>query len=166
MGSPFARALEGIQHAPHAPLRVDGRVDAVVGQTFEVAGLSARIGSVLQVEREGERPALAEVVGFRKSACIAMPLTHADGVARGARAILFSGDGGTPELFRAARRVGERAAVLFGLLAGEDGRFAFDVHQELADPDGNLQSAHAGLARALVLDSQFPSVPCDASFLS
>ena len=69
-------------------------------------------------------------------------------------------DGGTPELFRAARRVGERAAVLFGLLAGEDGRFAFDVHQELADPDGNLQSAHAGLARALeALESALAALP-------
>ena len=66
----------------------------------------------------------------------------------------------TPQLFRAAHRVGERAAVLFGLLAGEQGRFAFDMHQEFADPDGKLESAHAGLADALeALESALAALP-------
>jgi FliI/YscN family ATPase len=86
--TPFSRVVEAIRSQPAAPLRIDGRVEAVIGQTLEIAGLAARIGAVVRIDRHGERPVLAEVVGFRDGVCIAMPLTSSSGLVRGARAAL------------------------------------------------------------------------------
>lgn len=71
-----------------APLRIEGRVEALVGQAFEIVGVPAEVGGVLELSRRGQSPALAEVVGFRGHRSIAMPLTDAEGIASGASARL------------------------------------------------------------------------------
>jgi flagellum-specific ATP synthase len=71
-----------------APLRIEGRVEALVGQAFEVVGVPAEIGAVLELSRDTRPPVLAEVVGFRGRSSIAMPLTEAEGIASGATARL------------------------------------------------------------------------------
>ena len=70
-------------------------------------------------------------------------------------------DCGSPELFRAARRVGERAAPLFGLLGGEEGRFAFGERAEFLDSgERDHHAAYAGLTHALEgLESALAAVP-------
>jgi len=101
----FTRIIEGIDRESGAPLRLEGRVCAVVGETFEIVGLPACIGSIVDIARGDGPPALGEVVGFRSDACIAMPLTSAEGVASGAAARLVSGARGTPQPARCVGRI-------------------------------------------------------------
>ena len=81
----FTRAVAQLGRGQGATVRIDGQVQAVVGQTLEIAGLSPRVGTVLSIERSEQPAALAQVVGFRGEVSLAMPLTEAAGVTRGAR---------------------------------------------------------------------------------
>lgn len=96
MSGPFAAALERVRSDPRAPLRVTGCVQAVVGHSLELAGLPARVGSIVEIRCGLDRRAFAEVVGFRKDACIAIPLTGAAGIARGDRVQLSPHANGSP----------------------------------------------------------------------
>lgn len=68
------------------PLSVHGRVCSLVGDVIEAEGLEARVGSVCRVGT-GEPLASfdAEVIGFRDSRFVLMPLAGSGGVAPGAR---------------------------------------------------------------------------------
>src|SRR4051812_36693983 len=68
-------------------IRVTGRVQQVVGLSMEVDGLSARLGDVCSIERVGEPPIQAEIVGFREGRTLVMPFGDVRGIQTGARAI-------------------------------------------------------------------------------
>ncbi len=64
---------------------VIGRVARVIGLTIEGRGISAPIGELVAIEREGMSDLLAEIVGFKVGAALMMPLGDADGLVPGAR---------------------------------------------------------------------------------
>jgi flagellum-specific ATP synthase len=62
------------------PIRVSGRVVAVVGLVIEAVGLNSQIGSVCEIETGAERTLLAEVIGFRNDRLLLMAIGSMDGV--------------------------------------------------------------------------------------
>ncbi|MGA0601745.1 flagellar protein export ATPase FliI [Caulobacter sp. KR2-114] len=68
------------------PLTVSGRVAAVNGLLIEARGGLTRlsVGARAEVERRGESPLAAEVVGFRETRALLMPFGPVEGVAPGA----------------------------------------------------------------------------------
>ncbi|MGA7342467.1 MAG: flagellum-specific ATP synthase FliI, partial [Terracidiphilus sp.] len=74
LGGYFAR-LERRQ-----PWRWRGRVVESVGQTIESAGPLATVGECCEIADKSGRRHLAEVIGFRGSNVLAMPVETADGI--------------------------------------------------------------------------------------
>ena len=68
------------------PLTVSGRVAAVNGLLIEARGGLSRlaIGARTEIDRFGERPVAAEVVGFRENRALLMPFGAVEGIAPGA----------------------------------------------------------------------------------
>ncbi|MDB5445326.1 MAG: fliI [Phenylobacterium sp.] len=68
------------------PLTVAGRVAAVNGLLIEARGGLTRlaVGARAEIDRVGERPLAAEVVGFRETRALLMPFGPVEGVAPGA----------------------------------------------------------------------------------
>lgn len=64
-------------------IRVSGKVLEVIGLIVEVSGLTASIGEICQIVVPGKGLTAAEVVGFRQSRTLLMPLGTLDGVAPG-----------------------------------------------------------------------------------
>src|SRR5215204_2697465 len=75
----FSRALhDGDLHRRH------GRVSNLIGLILEVTGLEAEVGELCYVEAGRTRPPVpAEVVGFRDSRTLLMPLGEMEGIAPG-----------------------------------------------------------------------------------
>ena len=73
--SRFDRALAGAD-----PLRVEGRVRALVGLGIRAAVPGVRAREVVEITRRGQAPLLAEVVGFDEDDAMLMPLGTAEGV--------------------------------------------------------------------------------------
>jgi flagellum-specific ATP synthase len=68
------------------PLSVSGRVAAVNGLLIEARGGLSRlaVGARAEIQRHGEAPLSAEVVGFRETRALLMPFGPVEGVAPGA----------------------------------------------------------------------------------
>jgi flagellum-specific ATP synthase len=75
----FTKALhDGDLHGRH------GRVNNLIGLILEVTGLEAEVGELCYVEAGRTRPPVpAEVVGFRESRTLLMPLGEMEGIAPG-----------------------------------------------------------------------------------
>lgn len=73
--SPFARSLENC-----STLRVSGRVVQVIGLTIEAVGLDCQIGEVCEIRARTGEKILSEVVGFRNSTTLLMPLGDMEGI--------------------------------------------------------------------------------------
>src|SRR5215212_8738541 len=75
----FSRAIhDGDLHCRH------GRVSNLIGLILEVTGLEAEVGELCYVEAGRTRPPVpAEVVGFRDSRTLLMPLGEMEGIAPG-----------------------------------------------------------------------------------
>ena len=73
--SRFDRALSEAD-----PLRVEGRVRALVGLGIRAAVPGVRAREVVEILRRGAEPLLAEVVGFVEDDAMLLPLGKADGV--------------------------------------------------------------------------------------
>jgi FliI/YscN family ATPase len=82
--APYLAALRGLE-----PVRVHGRVRQVVGLAVEVEGLRGRLGELCQLERAGDAPVDAEIVGFVADRTIVMPFGELRGVQAGARASAY-----------------------------------------------------------------------------
>jgi flagellum-specific ATP synthase len=65
------------------PLRLSGRVVQVVGLTIEATGLDCQIGEVCEIRSNGEAPLITEVVGFRDTRTLLMPLGEMQGIQPG-----------------------------------------------------------------------------------
>jgi len=71
-----------------SPIRVIGRVTQVIGLTIEVSGLQTFVGEVCLIHvTPGETPVVAEVVGFRNSQVLMMPLGDLRGIAPGCQVL-------------------------------------------------------------------------------
>ncbi len=73
--SPFERSLESCNS-----LRVSGRVVQVIGLTIEAVGLDCQIGEVCEIRARTGEKILSEVVGFRNSTTLLMPLGNMEGI--------------------------------------------------------------------------------------
>lgn len=73
--SAFARSLENCNS-----MRVSGRVVQVIGLTIEAVGLDCQIGEVCEIQARSGEKILSEVVGFRNSTTLLMPLGNMEGI--------------------------------------------------------------------------------------
>ncbi len=85
MNGGIGRLVEAVRDPARSPLRVQGRVSAVAGDTLEVQGLALGLGAIVEVATDAGPPLTAEVVGFHGAACVAMPLGEIGSLAPGAR---------------------------------------------------------------------------------
>ena len=76
----LAEQLESIE-----PTELIGSVVSTVGMTISAAGFPAPVGAVAEVQREPDKPLLAEVVGFRDVLTLLLPLSDSTGVRHGNR---------------------------------------------------------------------------------
>lgn len=65
------------------PFRVVGQVQGLSGLTIEAAELALPMGAMCRIHSFGGKHTLAEVIGFRRGMTLLMPLSPAEGVARG-----------------------------------------------------------------------------------
>ncbi len=65
------------------PTRIQGRVVRTVGLAISVEGFPAPIGAIATIDRPGDEPLEAEVVGFQESLTILYPMGELAGVRRG-----------------------------------------------------------------------------------
>lgn len=65
------------------PVRLSGRVVEVVGLTIEATGLDCQIGEVCEIHSNGGEPLISEVVGFRDTRTLLMPLGEMQGIQPG-----------------------------------------------------------------------------------
>lgn len=79
--SPYIKAAEMFP-----PVKVIGRVSQVIGLAIEVRGLQTFVGEVCLIYvNSGQPPIVAEVVGFRDSRVLMMPLGDLRGIGPGCR---------------------------------------------------------------------------------
>ncbi len=69
------------------PIRISGRVQQIIGLSVEVEGMAGRLGEICTIERPGDIPIDAEIVGFRGGRTLVMPFGDLRGVQAGARAV-------------------------------------------------------------------------------
>ncbi len=86
----FEREIERVERMCTPALR--GRVADVTGLTVSVDGLPAPVGAMCRIRRKGERPADAQVVGFREDRAILMPLDDLRGVSRGDEVVTLASE--------------------------------------------------------------------------
>jgi flagellum-specific ATP synthase len=79
----YRACLETLQ-----PIQVQGKVTQVVGLVVEAAGPACRLGAVCDIfTREGDRPLVAEALGFRERRVLLMPLEEIRGIGPGCRVV-------------------------------------------------------------------------------
>lgn len=98
-----------------APLQQHGQVVQIIGLTIEAEGITPQLGEYCKIETPTQTIA-AEVVGFRKSHTLLMPLGEMEGVQPGSRVIA------TRTLFQAPVGPGLLGRVLDGLGNPIDGK--------------------------------------------
>lgn len=69
-----------------------GKITRVTGLTLEARGLRAAIGEICWIYNNGNKPIVAEVVGFREEVTLIMPLGELEGIGPGCR-IMTTGFG-------------------------------------------------------------------------
>jgi flagellum-specific ATP synthase len=62
------------------PLSISGRVVQVVGLTVEAMGLNCQVGEICEIQTSHDAPLMAEVIGFRNSHTLLMPLGNMEGI--------------------------------------------------------------------------------------
>ena len=77
----LAEQMEIVRTTP--TLGITGRVASATGMTVQVSGLPVPIGSMCEIVTAPDRSIPAEVIGFRQSATLLMPLFDAHGVTKG-----------------------------------------------------------------------------------
>ncbi len=83
VSSQLATLTERVSHIPR--LRPLGRITRIVGLVMEATGLELGLGSLCRVTSlSDDRSVLAEVVGFKESGALLMPLGDIDGLHPGA----------------------------------------------------------------------------------
>ena len=85
----WLRYLSDVQEhaAQPQPLESVGTLLRVTGLVLEAAGVRVPVGSVCEVHSSGQRPVLAEVVGFNADRAFLMPTGELHGLTSGARVV-------------------------------------------------------------------------------
>jgi flagellum-specific ATP synthase len=85
----WLRYLADLQEhaAQPQPLLTEGTLLRVTGLVLEAAGVRAPVGSVCEVHNPGQRPVMAEVVGFNGDRAFLMPTGELQGLTSGARVV-------------------------------------------------------------------------------
>ena len=85
----WLRYLADLQEhaAQPQPLEAVGTLLRVTGLVLEAAGVRVPVGSVCEVQSKGQRPVLAEVVGFNGDRAYLMPTGELHGLSSGARVL-------------------------------------------------------------------------------
>jgi flagellum-specific ATP synthase len=85
----WTRYLDDLQTyaALPQPLQTEGTLVRVTGLVLEAAGVRVPVGSMCEVRSDGQRPVLAEVVGFNGDRAFLMPTGELQGLASGARVL-------------------------------------------------------------------------------
>lgn len=116
-------------------VRIYGKVVQVVGLLIESSGPSVAVGDVCKVfPRQGRRPYIAEVVGFREDRVLTMPLGEMHGIAPGSDIVALG------EPFSVLVSPAMLGRILNGLGEPMDGRGAitngerYSVYQEPPHP--------------------------------
>ncbi len=78
--------LKGYAAVPQ-PLESVGTLLRVTGLVLEAAGVRSPVGSVCEVQSDGQSPVLAEVVGFSGDRAYLMPMGDLHGLSSGARVV-------------------------------------------------------------------------------
>jgi flagellum-specific ATP synthase len=73
--SRYQRSLDQLN-----PMRISGRVVQVIGLTIEAVGLDCQIGEICKIQTRRDEVVLSEVVGFRNSTTLLMPLGDMEGI--------------------------------------------------------------------------------------
>ena len=116
----FARLERG------QPWRWRGQVLESVGQTIESSGPLASVGECCEIEDQYGRPHLAEVIGFRGSNVLSMPVETTEGIRYGNR---VEATGTSPEIEVGPALMGR---VLNALGEGCDGSIGFQTSEGCA----------------------------------
>lgn len=80
----FSSTVSQLRALP-SPLETRGTLTKLTGLVLEAAGIRAPVGSQYWIEKAGDAPVLAEVVGFNGDRAYLMPVTRVDGLVSGAR---------------------------------------------------------------------------------
>src|SRR5579863_2929688 len=72
-----------------AGLRWQGRVRQVIGPMVEASGPFCSVGGICEIQSSGGRSLRGEIVGFRDSTVLAMPLESPHGVRPGDRIVAW-----------------------------------------------------------------------------
>jgi len=85
----WLRYLADLQEHAAQPqtLLTEGTLQRVTGLVLEAAGVRVPVGSVCEVHSAGQRPVLAEVVGFNADRAYLMPTGELQGLTSGARVL-------------------------------------------------------------------------------
>ncbi|MDR1493768.1 MAG: FliI/YscN family ATPase [Planctomycetaceae bacterium] len=70
------------------PVTITGSVMQTLGITVTAAGFPAPVGAIANIERLGEKPLMAEVIGFKDNLTILYPFADISGIRRGNRVTL------------------------------------------------------------------------------
>jgi FliI/YscN family ATPase len=74
----FSRISQTLQDAD--PVRVEGRVQSIVGLAIRSVIPGARLGDLVEIVRSDRTPLLAEIIGFNDNLATLLPLGTTDGV--------------------------------------------------------------------------------------
>ena len=89
----LSRMHQAVSHS--RTLKTTGRVTQIIGLTIEAQGLDSELGETVEIHYNSHGLLLAEVVGFKESRAVLMPLGEMNGIQPGAKVIA------TGEHFRA-----------------------------------------------------------------
>ena len=67
------------------PSAIEGSVVRMVGMTAAVADFPAPVGALVEIERQGDQPLEAEVIGFSNELTLVYPYSNMQGVRHGNR---------------------------------------------------------------------------------
>jgi ATP synthase in type III secretion protein N len=118
------------------PIQMRGRVNRAVGTLVNASGVQAHLGEICELRTPGEKPMLAEVVGFSKQTAILTPLGSAAGIS----ALTEVVPSGRSHTFAVGRALLGR--VVNGLGEAIDGKGAIEVEEWAAvyrDPPNPLE---------------------------
>lgn len=117
-------------------MRVTGRVREVVGLSVLVDGFQVPVGALCSVERTGDTPVMAQVVGTRGDCAILMTLQEPLGIRSGEPVVSRPG----LEYVPVGRQMLGRVLDGFGRPVGEGGRFGVEARYPVfADPPAALE---------------------------
>ena len=115
-------------------MTITGRVSQIVGMTVLAEGLPATLGAVARIEPHSVPPIDAQVVGFRSSTAVLMPLREPRGVAAGDPVSSSAAMQVVPVGRQMLGRVIDGMGRVIGSVGGDGRDFAVEAHYPVYAP--------------------------------